>query len=32
MYNDFQKYLEAELQSIREAGLYKETIIMKRAE
>ena len=24
MYTDFQKYLEAELQSIREAGLYKE--------
>ena len=24
MYNDFQKYLEAGLQSIREAGLYKE--------
>ena len=32
MYNDFQKYLEAELQSIREAGLYKEERVITSAQ
>ncbi|MCR5710742.1 MAG: glycine C-acetyltransferase [Bacteroidales bacterium] len=32
MYNDFQKYLEAELASIREAGLYKEERIITSAQ
>ncbi|MBR5019703.1 MAG: glycine C-acetyltransferase [Bacteroidales bacterium] len=32
MYTDFQKYLEAELQSIREAGLYKEERVITSAQ
>lgn len=32
MYTDFQKHLEAELQSIREAGLYKEERVITSAQ
>lgn len=32
MYNDFQKYLEAELQSIKDAGLYKEERVITSAQ
>ena len=32
MYTDFQKYLEAELQGIRDAGLYKEERVITSAQ
>ena len=32
MYTDFQKYLEAELQSIKDAGLYKEERVITSAQ